>query len=160
MRLSSCKARKEEKKWCCCTTLPYAGAVGGADKRNGVKSQSKDKQGSVGSFQWRAREIPQADTTHGVLFPTQPHTHTHTHTHALTHLHDHQRCYNHPPNRIHSAHPKSPGLPNLILDPEPPTLTSFIAKLPLPPCSPTLLTKIHHTHTNNNKPSFLSLVAS
>lgn len=24
----------------------YAGAVGGADKRNGVKSQSKDKQGS------------------------------------------------------------------------------------------------------------------
>lgn len=29
-----------------CATVPYAGAVGGADKRNGVKSQSKDKQGS------------------------------------------------------------------------------------------------------------------
>lgn len=68
------------KKWCCCATVPYAGAVGGADKRNGVKSQSKDKQGSGTHFhgaRGRYRRLTLSTRARPRYSPTQPHTTTH-----------------------------------------------------------------------------------
>lgn len=119
-----------DEQRCCATVLVKIGLpcdchcprmqvrVGGADKRNGVKSQSKDKQGSVVSFPTSVREVPQADTTRGSTFPTQPHL---THTHTL------------PPMVRHHPTASIPPIPNLrdCLT----SISTFIAKLAFHPIS-------------------------
>lgn len=123
---------------------PYAGAVGGADKRNGVKGQSKDKQGSglistVG--RGRYRRLTLSAGVRPRYSPTQPHTTTHP-TASIPPIPNLRDCLTSISSR------------NLNLD-----LVHRETSLP----HPTIFNTFRNIHTNvhtNSMPSCLSLYGS